>query len=154
MNESDGRRFNTLRGFLDGEESAEPRYFAYCATFRIFGRDLPFDEFTRELGIQPTRTQRKGELRKPQSKNEIREDAWFLSAKLPENEPLHKHIDELWSILKPHSIYLRSLKQRFRISVFCGYRSDCDQAGVDVPAASLEMFRELDIPFCLSIIIA
>lgn len=155
MNEPDGQRiFKTLRGFIEGEESAEPRYFAYRATFRIFGIDLPFAEITHELGIQPTRTQRKGERRKPASKVAFPEDAWFLSSMLPEDELLHKHIDQLWSSLKPHSIYLKSLKQRHRVSVFCGYRSNCDHAGVDVPAASLEMFRELDIPFSLSITIA
>lgn len=37
---------------------------------------------------------------------------------------------------------------------FLGYRSSSDSAGVEVPAKSLEMFIDLQVPFGLSIIIA
>ena len=155
MTERDGETsFNTLRGFVNGEEPDEPIYFAYSASLRIFGDELPLGEITRELGVQPTRTRRKGERPKPTSKTVYRDDAWFLSSSLPETEELHRHIDEVWAAIKPRAGYLKELKKRFKVDVFCGYRSNCDHAGIEVPASSLEIFTALDIPFGVSIIVA
>ena len=154
MNEGDiPRRFNTLRGFLRGNESAEPMYSAYCASLRIFGDLLPLEEITRELGVTPTETRRKGEYRKPTSARPYPNDAWFLRSTLPETEPLHRHIDEIWFAVKPRADYLRQLKQCFRVDVFCGYRTNIDHGGIEVPTASLEMFTVLEIPFGCSIIV-
>jgi hypothetical protein len=148
------KSFNTLRGFINGEEPDEPIYFAYSATLRIFGDELPLDEITCALGVQPTRTQRKGGRPKPTSKMVYRQDAWRLSSSLPETEPLHRHIDEVWTAVKAHAEYLKELKRRYTVDVFCGYRSNCDHAGIEVPASSLEMFTVLEIPLGISIIIA
>src|SRR5688572_8073478 len=118
MTERDGEKhFNTLRGFIDGKEPDEPVYFAYSASLRIFGDELPLDEITRELGIQPTRTRRKGDRPKPTSKTVYRDDAWFFSSSLPETEPLHRHIDAVWTAVKPRATYVKELKQRFRVDV-------------------------------------
>ncbi len=155
MTEHDGKNsFKTLRGFIDGEEPDEPIYFAYRASLRIFGDNLPLDEITRELGIQPTYTRRKGDRSKPTSKTVYRDDAWFFDSSLPDTEPLHRHIDEVWTAVKPRAMYLKGLKQRFNIDMFCGYRSNCDHAGIEVPASSLEMFTTLEIPLGMSIIVA
>jgi hypothetical protein len=45
------------------------------------------------------------------------------------------------------------LKQSATVDVFCGYRSNCDHAGIEVPWQSLEIFREVQIPFGVSIIV-
>jgi hypothetical protein len=154
MNErADQKSFNTLRGFINGEEPDEPIYFAYRATLRIFGDGLPFDEITRQLRVQPTNTHRKGDRPKPDAQTVYRDDAWHFSSSLPESEPLHRHIDEVWSAIKPHADYLKELKRQFQVDVFCGYRSNCDHAGLVVPPSSLEMFVALDIPFGVSIIV-
>ena len=96
MSQDDDKTFNTLKGFVKGEESDEPIYFAFRATLRIFGDDLPFDEITRVTGLQPTRRHHKGEFRKPTSTVPYKVDAWFLESNLPESEPLGCHIDALW----------------------------------------------------------
>jgi hypothetical protein len=68
-------------------------------------------------------------------------------------EPLHVHIDELWNIFRSRKHELLRLKDGLTVDVFLGYRSNSDNAGLEVPAKSLEMFIELQIPFGLSIII-
>jgi hypothetical protein len=155
MNERDDEKlFRTLRGFIRGEEPDEPMYFAYSATLRVHGEDLPFDEITRRLQVQPTRTHRKGGRPKPTAKTVYRDDAWHFQPPLAETEPLHRHIDALWAVVRPHVDYVKSLKQRYKVDVFCGYRSNCDHAGIEVPHSSLELFTSLEVPFGVSIIIA
>lgn len=147
------RTFNTLRGFIDDEDPDEPMYFAYSATLRIHGDKLPFEEISERLQVQPTYTHRKGESRGPRSP-EYRDDAWHFAPPVPETEPLDRHIDALWSIVKRHVEYLKSLKRRYKVDVFCGYRSNCDHAGIEVPHTCLELFTALEVPFGVSIIIA
>jgi hypothetical protein len=155
MTEPDGEKsFNTLRGFIRGEEPDEPIYFAYSATLRIHGDDLPLDEITHRLQVHPTRTHRNGDRPKPNAKTVYRDDAWHYQSALPETEPLERHIEALWSVVKPHVGYLRSLKQHYKVDVFCGYRSNCDHAGIQVPHTCLELFTALEVPFGVSIIIA
>jgi hypothetical protein len=64
---------------------------------------------------------------------------------LPETAPLEKHIEALWEVVKPHIQYLKSLKSRYKVDVFCGYRSNCDHAGIEVPHTCLELFTALEV---------
>lgn len=147
--DDDGKRFQTLRGFLDGEEPEEPLYFAYRATLRIFGTIPDLDELTRSLGIAPTHSHRR-EDRHPIP---YRHDKWNYMAPVYESEPLHMHIDSLWNVFRERKEYLLQIKERLTVDVFLGYRSNCDHAGVEVPYRSLAMFSELEVPFGLSIIV-
>jgi len=146
------RRFRTLRGFLRGDESDEPIYFAFSATLRIHGDDLPFDEIGRRLGVTPTHAHRKGEQRGPRSP-EYTDDAWHFEPAIAESEPLHRHLESLWNVVRPHVDYLKHLKKSHSVDLFCGYRSNSDTAGFEVPYECLAMFAALEVPFGLSIIV-
>ena len=153
MSEADpSKSFRTLKGFLNGEEPDEATYFCYSATLRIHGDNVPFEEISHRLGVQPTHLHRKGEQHEPRSAS-YRDDAWHYESALPETEPLDRHIDALWHVVKPHIGYLKSLKQRFNVDVFCGYRSNCDHRGFAVPHHSLALFTALEVPFDVSVII-
>ena len=144
--------FRTLRGFLHGFEPDEEAYFAYSATIRIFG-DIPdLDAISSCLDLHPTNTHRKGDKPGPRSPG-FAHDMWSYRSSLDEAEPLEKHIDSLWSQLKPHKEDLLKLKRHLTVDVFLGYRSNIDHAGIEIPHTSLEMFIELEIPFGMSIII-
>jgi hypothetical protein len=146
-------RFRTLRGFLRGDEPNEETYFAYSATLRIFG-DIPdLDEITRHLGVGPTSAHRKGDRRVPVSPP-YKHDMWSYMVPVNRTEPLHVHIDALWSTFRDRKQYLLQLKRDLKVDVFLGYRSNCDNAGVEVRHESLEIFTELQVPFGLSIIVA
>ena len=135
----------------EAQNDEEALYFAYDACVRIFGERLNMEEISAALKLQPTKTHRKGERGKTRT---YEQDMWQFQPPMEEREPLHKHIDALWLVLKPHKRYLLELKKSFTVDVFLGYRSNCDHAGVEVPHSSLEMFLELEIPFGLSIIVA
>jgi hypothetical protein len=145
--------FRTLRGFLDGEEPDEANYFRFSATLRVHGDGVPFEEIRERLGVEPTHQHRKGERRGPNSPGWL-DDAWQFEPALPETEPLERHIEALWQVVRPQVEYLKALKQRFRIDVFCGYRSNCDTAGFEVSHKCLVLFTALEVPFGVSVIVA
>jgi Domain of unknown function (DUF4279) len=153
MTDSDQKgAFRTLRGFLNGGEPDEPTYFAFMASLRIHGDALPLEEISKHLGLQPTDLHRKGERRGPNSPP-YRDDAWHFQPALPETAPLAEHIEALWTAVKPHVRYLKELKNRYKVDVFCGYRTNHDHAGIEVPHTCLELFTALEVPFGVSIII-
>jgi hypothetical protein len=145
--------FRTLRGFLNGEEPDEANYFRFSATLRVHGDGVPFEEIGRQLAVEPTHLHRKGERRSPRAPA-WRDDAWQFQPALPETEPLERHIEALWQVVRPHVAYLKALKRRFKVDVFCGYRSNCDTAGFQVSHNCLELFTALEVPFGVSVIIA
>src|SRR5262245_48973549 len=154
MTDSDEpKMFRTLRGFLNGEEPDEANYFRFSAMLRIHGDDVPFEEISQRLGVQPTHLHRKGQRRGPGSPG-YRDDAWQFQPSLLEAESLERHIEALWQVLRPHVEYLKGLKQHFRVDVFCGYRSNCDHAGFEVSHRYLELFTALEVPFGVSVIVA
>ncbi len=147
------KMFRTLRGFLDGEEPDEANYFCFSVTLRIHGDGVPFLEISERLAVEPTHLHRKGDPRGPRS-SVWRDDAWHFEPALPETDPLERHIDALWEVVRPQVEFLKSLKQRFKLDVFCGYRSSCDHAGFEVSHKCLELFTALEIPFGVSVIVA
>jgi hypothetical protein len=146
------RQYRTLRGWLSGDEPDEEPHFAYSASLRITGESLDFAAITSALGLEPTHQHRRGEPSKGAAP--WPHDMWGFTADLPEERPLHEHIDLLWSQVRHAKSFLLDLKREAKVDVFLGYRSNIDMAGVEVPASSLELFTELQIPFGLSIVIA
>jgi hypothetical protein len=150
--------------FIEPDEDA--CWFKSSATLRIFGPTLDLDAITRTLGLSPTHTHRRGDRRphKPQSDDECKwyyddymwsynDYMWSYDSPVPGDRPLDVHIQTLWAHIKPHRVYLMGLKDRYTVDVFCGYRSNCETAGIEVSHRSLEMFMQLEIPFGLSIIV-
>jgi hypothetical protein len=129
-------------------------YFHFSATLRIFGDIGDLDAVTAELGIAPTHTHRRGERRGPSSATRYEHDMWSYCAPVPEDRPLQVHLEALWRVVRPHVPYLKGLKERLTVDVFCGYRSNCDSAGFEVDHRALVIFTELEIPFGVSVIIA
>jgi hypothetical protein len=126
---------------------------AFSATLRIWG-DIPDPQtITERLDLQPTHCHREGE-RRSELADPWEHDHWSYTAPLPKSEPLGDHITSLWTAVKPHKDYLLELKKTLKVDVFLGYRSNSDNGGVVVPHTCLEMYRELEIPLGLSIIIS
>lgn len=145
-----------LDKFVEDEIKDEPLYFAFSASFRIMGDKVPFEEIEDTLRLSASHKHQKGEL-PDKKRSEIwrfQEDAWIIKSPLPEEEKLERHLNWLWETLSPHKAYILKLKDRFRIDIFAGYRSNCDQAGVEIPIESMQIYYELQLQFGLSIIVA
>jgi len=131
----------------------EPVYFCFSAMLRIFGEGLDIGEVTRTLGIEPTHSHRKGE-RRGRGAPPWQDDMWSFKPPIDEGRPLQEHIMAVWNAVRPHTAYLRALKQRFHVDVFCGYRSNSGTAGFEVDHRCLGLFAELEVPLGVSVIIA
>lgn len=56
-------------------------------------------------------------------------------------------------MVRPHVTFLKDLKRRYHVDVFCGYRSNSGTAGFEVDHICLDLFVQLEIPFGVSVII-
>ena len=148
------KSFNTLKGFVTGEEPKEIKpFFAHNATLRIFSEaELDFEDLGAVLGVTPTTTVRRGQRVGPRSPPATG-DVWMYRAPVPDESDLYEHIDALWRTLPPNVSFLRALKTRATVEVFLGYSSNIDHAGIRVPHASLELFTALELDFSLNIIV-
>jgi hypothetical protein len=79
---------------------------------------------------------------------------WMYKAPVPEERPLGEHLQALWAVVRPHVAYLKELKDRLTVDVFCGYRSSSCTAGFEVGHQALEVFAALEVPLSVSVIIA
>ena len=149
-NDKSEKSYSRLQDFLENGEEDVLLHFAYSATLRIMGENVPFDEIEHILNLKGSHKHRKGDKR---GKGVYREDLWSLESPLSEEKPLEKHLDWLWEHLKQHKNYLLRLKQKHRLDIFAGYRSNCDHAGIEIPIESMQIYFELEIPFGLSIIV-
>jgi len=128
-------------------DADEPEYFFHFkATLRISGDGLDVDEISRRLGLMPTHTHQKGDRRK--------HDMWSYTAPVAEEQRLEEHIIALWDAVRPHIPYLRDLKRKFQVDVFCSYRSNSATAGFQVSHRCLGLFSELEVPFGVSVVIS
>ena len=129
----------------------EPVFFRFRVSLRIAGEGLDFDEISRTLGLTPTHQHRKGE---PHGQGSRQQDIWIYDPPIDRQRPLHEHITALWDAVRPQIPYLRELKRRFHVDVFCGYRSNSSTAGFEVDHHCLGLFTELEVPFGVSVIIS
>ena len=120
------------------------------ASLRIMAEGLALDKISEELGIAPSHTHRTGEFDK--FGKAYREDMWTLNSPCGKSKPLGVHLRWLARQLKPGFPYLKTLKSKARIDVFCGYTSIGD-GGLSLSPSALSIFCELGINLELSIIV-
>lgn len=94
-----------------------------AASLRFFGDDLDPDEFTRLLGGQPTKSERKGEetIGKVTGKKRIaRSGGWQLRAERRQPGDFDAQISEILAQLTDDTDIWQDLTARFRADIFCG----------------------------------
>jgi hypothetical protein len=137
----------------DEEEEEVRPYYLHMATLRIKGTlegaDAP-EVITETLALEPTHAHRRGDRRSPKAEP-YSIDAWHYRAPVPREEPLDKHLLVLWEALRKHVDYLKAVKTRQNVDIHCSYRTNVHAAGFDVDFRALEIFRQLEVPFDLSI---
>lgn len=129
----------------------QPRVAQYAA-LRIFSEPgLDFERVAFTFGVEPTLLRRRGEPMGPNG-SALLGDLWMYRPGLEESEPLYRHVDALWRVLQPHVEFVRGLKLVANVQLLLGYSSNLEETGLSLPSASLEVFRQLDLPLELSFI--
>jgi Domain of unknown function (DUF4279) len=132
------------------EPANSPPYFAFSASLRILGDIADWEAISRALNLQPTDTHRRGErgrLDKPQA-----HDAWIYEVQVTEESPATDHVLALCRALEAAKD-LASLRDRYSVDVFCGYRSDSDYGSFSLSAEALSALGALGLPAHFSVII-
>lgn len=148
------RSHDTLRSIPLGRDVSrlEPT-FAHYACLRIFSEaGLDFERLASTFGVTPALARRRGEGAGPNGLA-LEGDLWLFRPGLAESEPLHRHVDALWEVLRPHVELVRGLKLVAHVQVLLGYSSNVDQGGLSLPSASLQLFSVLDLPLELNVIV-
>jgi len=107
-------------------------------TLRVMGDDLDPDEVTRQLGVQPTRSRKKGQSLK--SGHISRSGIWMLEGNDPKPTPLDEQIDHLLARMTDDLTVWTALSKRFRMDVYCGLFVATWSRGESV---SLEIMKKL-----------
>lgn len=120
------------------------------AGLRIMGTGLDLVAISHNLGVDPTYTHKKGD--RANYKEKHNQDIWILNSPLDKKKNLEAHLRWLVKHVSAHYDYLRSLKPRAQIDVFCSYTSEGNQAGFSLTPKALSLFVELGINLELSLI--
>jgi len=120
------------------------------AAIRIFGPNLDFGAISRELGVEPSESHRRGE-RGPTSRA-YPEDMWCLDSPYARKEPLEAHLKWLREVLLPHYDLVRSLARRYELSSYCGISVDGDSCRFELSPGALMIFAELAMDMNLSLV--
>jgi hypothetical protein len=120
------------------------------AGLRIMGEDIDLDAISRELNLTPSHVHRRGELDK--SGDQYAHDMWLLDSPLGKHEQLDAHLKWLGKQLKPHSGYLKSVKNIARVDVFCSCTA-VGEGGLSLTPDSLSVSTELGLNLELSLIL-
>jgi Domain of unknown function (DUF4279) len=146
------KSYNTVTGFVDERDDEPEPKLKYYALLRLSSEGgLDFERIGQTLGLSPTTTCRRGERRGPRSPAS-RADVWMYQP-LPDAEPLDKQLDALQLALRPHVTFLRGLKEHASVRVMLGYSSNVDHGGFVLPPRCLEIFRDLEVDFEVSIVV-
>ena len=110
--------------------------------FTIVGNDLDVEGISRALGLNPTHSHRAGDV--GMLAKTYPHDMWQLDSPLTAAEP-EEHLKWLRSKLHPNYDYIRSLKGRADIYIYCGYSCEGEQGGFSLTPEALSLFTELGI---------
>lgn len=113
------------------------------------GKGLEHEKISQKLGLVPSHTHRAGDFDKfglP-----YLQDMWLLESPLGKRKQLDTHLKWLVKQLEPKFDYLKTLKKKYKIDVFCACTGNSG-SGLSLSPAALSIFTELGIKLELSII--
>lgn len=121
----------------------ETAKFAAGASFRIYGMALDFEAVTRELGFTPDHQHRMGDL--GMGKKPYPHDMWSLASPLSSDKDLNFHVNWLADRFLPRREYILSLKEKFKVDVYCWKNCFTEQASLRISSNALTLFTAIGI---------
>jgi hypothetical protein len=122
------------------------------AALRIIGDDLVPEEVSSLLGAPPTRAERKGEAIPTKTGERIaKTGGWRLEAMATEPENLDAQVSELLSLLTSDLEVWHTLRERYRLDLFCGWFMNESNEGVSISPSTLLALGQRGIELGLDI---
>lgn len=122
-----------------------------AAGLRIIGEELDPVEVGALLGLEATRTHRKGQPRSSRHKDTWRESLWSLQSPLSRDRDMADHVKWLLDSLEGRFDALKVLSEKFRVDLFCGFSSGSGQGGFTLDAVTLGRLGRLGVPLVLDL---
>ena len=85
-----------------------------CAGFKLTGADFDPDEVTRRVGLEPTRTWRAGDIRRPGA-TAAKISCWSLYTDLEQTWDTDRHIAQVIDLLRPHIQSINAVRKELRL---------------------------------------
>ena len=123
------------------------------AAFIVSGESFDPNEITATLGLEPTKTGRKGDLRSlPERKIPPRRDSiWILNSPLADEKPLQDHLEWLLDQLEPKSATIEAVAAKYKAILMCGYSSESGQGGCTFAGKLLARLGQFAVPLILNL---
>ena len=123
------------------------------ATLRISGDELLPDEISALLGAKPSQAQAKGqELTFSSGRTRVAKfGLWRLFSSDTEPENLDAQVSELLGQLTGDLAVWRSISERYKLDLFCGWFMGSSNDGVEISPATLLALGERGIVLALDI---
>ena len=110
------------------------------------------EEVTSLLGAPPTRAERKGEgIPTRTGERTARTGGWRLEARATEPENLDAQVSELLGLLTPDLEVWRTLHERYRLDLFCGWFMNENNEAVSISPSTLLALGQRGIELGLDI---
>lgn len=117
------------------------------STLRIYPGNLSPEEVTDILEIEPTHTQKVGELARATSKRKVEVNGWFLTTKgNVESKDSRRHLDTVLEKLKGKGERLNLLRQKgARIDISSYWSSVQGHGGPTISPKQMRQLVDLDL---------
>jgi hypothetical protein len=93
----------------------QPKHYV---NIRILDEEVLPEQMTEEIGINPSKSWHKGDIR-PKTCIKEKNNGWELQSCLAHEAPLVEHIDYLLSVIKPVHKQFQNLTQKYYAQLSC-----------------------------------
>jgi hypothetical protein len=124
------------------------------ASLGFYGEPLDLEGITGRLGLIPTMSGRKGEIRnstRVKNPQPRRNSFWVLKCPLPSFEPLQEHLQWLFDQLEPKREVLEELAKDCKLKFICGFSSENGQGGCTFDPELLNRLASFGLPLVLDL---
>lgn len=116
----------------------------------ISGNNINYDEIRDKIGVEPSRTVRKGEI-KSRVIGASQCDIWIFEKKFKNSDEVANKLDELLLEIEPCEGYVKTLVNAYNVVIRFYIQSDFAQIGVSLPPELIQKLANLNIKMEISV---
>lgn len=115
-------------------------------TISISDSNLEFSSIEKNIGIQPTKVIKKGQLIGRLENKKAPYDIWVYEIKISNQEDIFVHLANLLNDLIPYSEYIQEISKIYdEVSINCYLRSNYAQIGFELTAEMIKTLQKLGL---------